>query len=1015
MKALGLLLLAAVAVALAAPAAAKTGSDYFTPEHVAAIRGRARQREYSETVARLTAKADILAARTDREIWELIPGADLPRALNVCFGVGCPVHGAEVFRKGGRYPWIMSPERPYKVKCPVGGEVYPTNDFAAYLKSGRSEKLDTTARYVDDGGGWVDADGKRYWFVAHYVFWEHWRHTIIDGIAACYQAWLATGEPRYAHKAAVALARISQVYPDMKYAEQAYHNGRYPAGINGRILDYIWENSTVTTFALAYDAIYPTLAEDSSLKALAASHGVPDVAGAIEQRILQVAVRDIFEKKIWGNKFELGSLSTLALCLSNTDEARGATTSQMVDWILTGPGELEFTLYNGMDRDGIGGESSPGYSSIWNYRMIEAAENLARLGVDIVNDRRWLRIARGPSEMRILDSLCPRIGDHGGGILGSPRLVSASLLEFGVRHFQDSYCAKLLLGLPPSRDLFARSVPDRRALRKLAAADRFPDAPYTRDLGGYGLAILELDDGRHKRSATMYYGCPGASHGHLDRLTIAYYLDDRDVLTELGYPAHWGPMADWWVKNTPSHYCVMIDGKAQPARTSGFLREFADLDGLKYAEADATDVWQGAAKDYRRALALLDTGEGSALLIDAFAVEGGSMHDYVFHGLPFGSFNSGLRRVRSQKQGTLAGEDVEFGADPGNGLERHGLQFFRAPRWFRPEDVSHFTWLGDSGLDMHAWFPGLAFDEVIVADTQPPVVTGYPESIPYLLLRSKSPDEGLSSLFLGIVETGKPPSGISRVTRLTASHLKAGGAVVRLACGSEWRILVNLSGSEVAYEDGLRSSVRFAALLIDGGHLRKAHLIGEGHVQGPGIEELRIAPDCEWAVASVDYKRQTARISGGARFPRVPRNGLVVFARNGAHSASYTVRSAGRADNGIELSFGDTPFLTGRFNAAWRRESGKVVSKERTGGVYNQFLGKRLPGMSLVSEDLANTATIAQHDAKANTFAVDPGRAPLFTDRNGDGRSYVYVADIAPGVRLRRTPAVTIVPRSKSR
>ncbi|BCW97455.1 MAG: hypothetical protein KatS3mg024_0282 [Armatimonadota bacterium] len=96
---------------------------------------------------------------------------------------------------------------------------------------------------------------------------------------------------------------------------------------------------------------------------------------AIERDILQVAVSGIlgyFQKKIWGNKFELGSLSTIALVLDNRDPSQGATTEQMVEWMLRGEGEAEFTLHNGFDRDGIGGESSPGYSVIWNARMVAA-------------------------------------------------------------------------------------------------------------------------------------------------------------------------------------------------------------------------------------------------------------------------------------------------------------------------------------------------------------------------------------------------------------------------------------------------------------------------------------------------------------------------------------------------------------------------------------------------------------------------------------------------------------------
>jgi hypothetical protein len=374
---------------------AKKTNTYYSDAEIAAIRARATLPKYQEAVAALRAKADRIAGKSDEQLWSMIPDADLPRALNVHFGVDCPVHGQEIFKAGGHYPWIMSEERPFKVQCPVGKEIYPTNDFESYWKSGRKEKLDTTQKYVDDGGGWVDEKGERYWFVAHYVFWHHWRYVILDGSTACAEMYLLTGDAKYAHKAAIVLARLTQIYPQMDYKTQAYHSGKWPAGINGRILDYIWENFTVGNFARAYDIIYPALDRDAELQRLIGAHGITNLKHDIEQNLLQFAVRDVMARRIWGNKFELGTLSTLALVLDNDDPKQGVTTGQMVDWLLKGDGELEFTFYNGFDRDGMGGESAPSYSAIWNQRIVDAAENLSRLGVDVVKDPKWLRIARG--------------------------------------------------------------------------------------------------------------------------------------------------------------------------------------------------------------------------------------------------------------------------------------------------------------------------------------------------------------------------------------------------------------------------------------------------------------------------------------------------------------------------------------------------------------------------------------------------------------------------------------------
>ena len=214
-------------------AGAKTGPTLHTPDRINRARELCQTADWAVALRQnAEANAGRWLAMTDEELWDFILDAEVPRALNVHFGSDCPVHGTEIFRKGGHYPWIMNSDEPFKVKCPVGGEVYPTNDFAAYLKGGLKEKLDTSQKYVDDGFGWVDEKGEHYWFVAHYIFWQRWRREILDAVGALADAYQLTGDPKYAHKAGVMLARFVEVYPKMDYAKQAYHNGKWPAGID---------------------------------------------------------------------------------------------------------------------------------------------------------------------------------------------------------------------------------------------------------------------------------------------------------------------------------------------------------------------------------------------------------------------------------------------------------------------------------------------------------------------------------------------------------------------------------------------------------------------------------------------------------------------------------------------------------------------------------------------------------------------------------------------------------------
>jgi hypothetical protein len=218
----------------------------------------------------------------------------------------------------------------------------------------------------------------------------------------------------------------------MDYAKQAYHNGKWPAGIDGRILDYIWENSTISTLAFAYDRVYDALDKDAPLREMLAGRGIVDLQRDYEQQVLHFMARDIMEGRIRGNMFYQPTLARLAIVIDNQDSAYGPTTKEMVDWLLYGGGELQLILYNGFDRDGAGGESAPGYSSIWNESFCELADLLIRLGVNVTTDPRWRQVIRFPYNLTLAGQFSPRLGDCGGDI----RPVRATAVRHGcIREF----------------------------------------------------------------------------------------------------------------------------------------------------------------------------------------------------------------------------------------------------------------------------------------------------------------------------------------------------------------------------------------------------------------------------------------------------------------------------------------------------------------------------------------------------------------------------------------------------
>jgi len=664
-----LALIAVVCTALGThPALCKQGRTYYTEQRIEHMRDQISRHEWARQAAGGAEEAvQWIIAKSDQELWDFVPPPEQARALNVSFGKGCPVHGAEVFRRGGHYPWQMSREKPFKVVCPVGGEEYPSNDLEGWNLEGVDGEPERGEGFVDRGLGWVDAEGNRYWFVAHYVFWQRWQRDILPAISSLAQAYLVSDDPVYAHKCAVLLARIAELYERYDYRTQAYHNGAWPAGINGRILDYIWENGTISNFALAYDAIWPALEQDPELTGFLAAHGVADVRGHIETRMLHVMARDIMRGFIKGNTgMHQSALARLAIVLANDAPEAGPTTAQMRDWLLLGDGDVEYLLWNGFYRDGHGGESSPSYSTGWCTGFYEVARLLPGLGVDIWANPKLKKMADIGLDLTVAGEFTPAIGDSG-SILGSRRVGWSPVLQGpAFRHFGDPRHAKALTLMGAEDKNLWDDQFDEDKVAAVAAEQGTDLGLCTRNLGGYGLAVLESGEGDHRRGVSMYYGHAGGGHGHRDRLNIEMFALGMPMLPDMGYPAHWLSKNTYWTSNTISHYAVLVDQAGQKTTFPGHLNTLAASPFVQLMDASADEVaYPGITSLYRRTTALVDISAEASYLLDIYRVEGGRQHDWSFHGPPLPQFSvAGGEPGPVQQTGTLAGEDVAFGQVP---------------------------------------------------------------------------------------------------------------------------------------------------------------------------------------------------------------------------------------------------------------------------------------------------------------------------------------------------------------
>ncbi|MHB8995864.1 MAG: heparinase II/III domain-containing protein [Armatimonadota bacterium] len=677
-KLLLLVLLLALLSVFPTAASAKTARTFYDDALMTRVKQKLQDPLWASDPASARASCEWLVKMSDQELWDFIPPPEQMRAINVCIAHDCPTCGDEVNRKAGHYPWIISRDLPFKVKCPVCEGVFPKNDFKPWSTEGLEGKPSETTEPTDNGLGWVDKkDGRRYWFVPYYIFWQRWSKDVLGGINDLKTAYLLTGDPVYAHKAAVMMAKIASEYDRLDYPKQCYHEGMF--GIRGRIMDYIWSTGNNTRLAQAYDAVFPALAEDAELTAFLKNKALPEPRELIETKMLYPMVKDVMSGYVAGNMgMHQVTLATLAIVLDNNDPKRGPTTKDMADWLMSGGGRIEDLLWNGFVREGLGAESSPGYASGWGNHFYEVAHLLPKLGVDIWSNPKLKKMADIGLDLTVTGAFCPCIGDSGALKGGGPIGRWAGLQGPAFMHYRDPRHARALVEMGAKPGNLFEEYFDAEAVSKAAADTPDPAVGLsTRNLGGYGLAILEAGSGTARRGLSLYYGDAGGGHGHYDRLNVEMFAFGMSVMPDDGYPTPFTrpDFHEWRRANTYKHHCVMIDELPQMTLHAGQLQAIAGTPEVQYVDVSAESAYPNTASLYRRTCALLDISPDQSYLLDIFRVRGGSQHDWCYHSAVPQMTVTGGTLGPVQAKGTLAGEDVAYGKRPPLRVAKGGTAF----------------------------------------------------------------------------------------------------------------------------------------------------------------------------------------------------------------------------------------------------------------------------------------------------------------------------------------------------
>ena len=775
---------------------AKTCRTTLTDEEIAIARENIASYEWAkDSVSRLltgsmagslgdpNTTADDLLVLPDDQLWEIMADTSIRRTYYVNQHKGCPMHGVAIKKFAVFHPWKYDPiHKPFKIQCPVGGEWYPSNDFA-------NGDL-TSGDFPDDGTGYKK-DGDTYWFIGEYSHMVYLT-AVRSGLDRLSQLYALTGDKKYAHKAAVLLLRIAQQFPNSTDKANRCHWGSYRPHA-GLVTDYIWSCGDVSGIATAYDLIFDALA-DPEIVAFA-SRKIPsiktgdDLRAYVDENIIRVGAQALIDGVIVGNLgMHQRTASILALVMDDVEGKNHPDSRDVMDWLYyKARGPARTFARNSLLKDG-GAAESTGYNTS-RLQMVSVVQSVDKLRArrpdafpvsrypDMLAEPKMKAMADYFTDMVLLDRFFPSIGDAGGEQLKPADVARTRKTVLGnadqfYRRFGEDRFAQMLMATDGSiahPSVYQRPIDDK--VREVVdRVGHFPKRS-TAMLDGYGIAFARSGEEEDQRVAWMYYG-GSVQHWHQDYLNLAYDAKGLALIPELGYPKSWD-FASTWETNIMAHNTVMVDRKTGQTRGYGRLLALQSVPGVQVMDA-AQDPYRTddlpfgqPERLYRRTTLLIDLSPQDSYVADIFRVKGGSEHWQSWHGAPVRPVFEGPK-LTAQPTGTLAGESVEYNtARPVPDGKPVLDAFCMFTNVERGEASSPWSLDYDMGVkQVHARITGLPEPgtELITADGRPPSdPNDYTIRYAFACRKGEAP---LASQFVTVIEPYAVKRIVDRIERL---------------------------------------------------------------------------------------------------------------------------------------------------------------------------------------------------------------------------------------------------------
>lgn len=636
-------------------------------------------RNYRSYVNSIITRAQHWVHMSDEQLKLLVIGPTLPRAKHVSIQAPCP--SCKKIVPLNR--WSVDPFRmPWKVQCPFCKILFPTNNFYQYYKSGlnadgvfRKQTADKSLLYntehsdpdsplysfgVDDGYGYHQ-ENTTWYFIAYYLLAGQWEYYVLNGIKTCADAYLLTGDVRYARVCLILLGRVADHFPEYDFSRQGYIYGKH--GTAGYVSTWGESCSQLEDMAIAYDKVRTVFRHDPRLaqwrihdlnqqQQRVGDNALLDIRTHIQDRIFRDALSN--PHKIHSN-FPHSELTAILLKAIAVDDSR-ITYMQLAE-----------ILNKATSVDGVTGiKGMFGYSDYVVQKTADFLEIFSRADTfflaHVVEECPALeKMFRFHVNTLCLDRYYPNEGDSGrfagpasgydGVKFERQASIKPSMFSFMYRLYRHTGDVRFIQVLWNANDQKTTGLPYdltevnpgrmRDHIRSIIQQHGSAITQPSINLEQWCLAILRSGKGRFSRAVWMDYEADNTrNHGHLDGMNFGMFAYGISVLPDMGYPpvqydGFWGPTANWY-RSTAAHNTVVVDDTDQHV-AKGVTKKWIDTPYVQVISANGNSMT--SASTYERTIAAVTVDEEHFYTTDIFRVVGGHKHDKYTHS-NFGSLST---------------------------------------------------------------------------------------------------------------------------------------------------------------------------------------------------------------------------------------------------------------------------------------------------------------------------------------------------------------------------------------